>query len=146
MTDDNQNSSLDPAVEGSAIEGATPESEPGTEAQAGISPQAGSSDSGSEEPAPSESETDASTTPGRPERKTRQGVVIRDKMQKTVVVRVDRNLRHALYGRTVSHSKHYKAHDENNDCHIGDRVEIHETRPLSKEKRWRVARILEKAR
>ena len=84
--------------------------------------------------------------PGRAERKVRQGIVISNKMQKTVVVRVDRSVRHPLYGRTVKRSRHFKAHDEHNECGIGDRVELHETRPLSKEKRWRVARIVERAR
>ena len=88
---------------------------------------------------------DVSTT-GRPERKVRLGVVISNKMQKTVVVRVDRSIRHPLYGRTVSRSRHFKAHDELNECGIGDRVEISETRPLSREKRWRVARIVERAK
>ncbi|MDQ2733157.1 MAG: 30S ribosomal protein S17 [Armatimonadota bacterium] len=67
-------------------------------------------------------------------------------MQKTVVIRVDRSIRHPLYGRTVSRSRHFKAHDEHNECGVGDRVEIRETRPLSKEKRWRVARIIERAK
>ena len=82
----------------------------------------------------------------RPERKVRQGIVISDKMEKTVVVRVERNVRHPLYGRTVRRARHFKAHDEQNECGVGDRVEIQETRPLSKEKRWRVARIVERAK
>jgi len=83
---------------------------------------------------------------GRPERKLRLGLVVSNKMQKTVVVRVERSVRHPLYGRTVKTATTFKAHDEHNECGVGDRVEIRETRPLSKEKRWRVARIVEKAR
>ena len=82
----------------------------------------------------------------RGDRKIRQGVVVSSKMQKTVVVQVVRKIRHPLYGRTVNRARKFKAHDEHNACGVGDRVEIWETRPLSKEKRWRVARILEKAR
>ena len=89
---------------------------------------------------------EAPAASGRPERKSRQGIVTSSSMQKTVVVRVDRKVRHAMYGRTVSRSSKFKAHDEHNECGIGDRVEIRETRPLSKEKRWRVARILERAK
>jgi small subunit ribosomal protein S17 len=84
--------------------------------------------------------------PTRGERKVRQGVVASNKMQKTVVVRVDRSVRHPLYGRIVRSSRTFKAHDEHNECNVGDRVEIRETRPLSKEKRWRVSRIIERAR
>ncbi len=94
----------------------------------------------------SPSETEVAATDGRAERKSRQGIVISSKMQKTVVIRVDRSIRHPLYGRTVSRSRHFKAHDEHNECGVGDRVEIRETRPLSKEKRWRVARIIERAK
>ncbi len=90
--------------------------------------------------------TAEASEPGRPERKVRNGIIISNKMQKTVVVRVDRSVRHPLYGRTVTRSRHFKAHDEHNECGIGDRVEIRETRPLSKEKRWRVARIVERAK
>jgi small subunit ribosomal protein S17 len=67
-------------------------------------------------------------------------------MEKTVVVEVTNLVRHPLYGRIIRHTKKYKAHDENNDCRIGDTVEIMETRPLSKEKNWRVVRILERAK
>jgi len=66
-------------------------------------------------------------------------------MDKTVVVRVETRVRHPLYGRIIKQSKKYKAHDENNESHIGDKVKIMETRPLSKEKRWRVVEIMEKA-
>lgn len=81
---------------------------------------------------------------GRP--KTRIGVVTSDKMQKTVVVQVERRVRHPLYGKYVLRRENYKAHDEENACRIGDRVRIVETRPLSRDKRWRVAEITEKGR
>ena len=79
-------------------------------------------------------------------RKTRVGTVVSDKMQKTVVVEVERTGRHPLYGKVVRHSRRFKAHDEAGDTHIGDKVLIAETRPLSKDKRWRVAQVLERAR
>jgi len=82
----------------------------------------------------------------RKSRKTRVGVVVSNKMDKTVVVAVHRDVRHPLYGKTVQNTVKFKAHDENNECQIGDRVRIMETRPLSKEKRWRVTEIIEKAR
>ncbi|MZP30262.1 30S ribosomal protein S17 [Heliobacterium undosum] len=81
----------------------------------------------------------------RAERKTRIGKVTSNKMEKTVVVAVESRIQHPLYGRTVKQTKKFKAHDEENACQIGDVVEIMETRPLSKEKRWRVTRIVEKA-
>ncbi|MEK6606673.1 MAG: 30S ribosomal protein S17 [Myxococcota bacterium] len=74
------------------------------------------------------------------------GVVISDKMQKTVVVRVTRRVAHAKYGKFVVLREKYKAHDEDGEFHIGDRVEIAESRPLSREKRWRVTRLVAKAR
>jgi small subunit ribosomal protein S17 len=76
------------------------------------------------------------------ERKTREGVVVSDAMQKTRVVKVDRVYRHPRYERVVRMSRKVKAHDENNEAHVGDRVLIEETRPLSKDKRWRIRRIL----
>jgi small subunit ribosomal protein S17 len=79
------------------------------------------------------------------ERKTREGVVVSDAMQKTRVVKVDRVYRHPRYQRVVRVSKKLKAHDEGNESHVGDRVLIEETRPLSKEKRWRIRRILTRA-
>jgi small subunit ribosomal protein S17 len=79
------------------------------------------------------------------ERKTREGVVVSDAMQKTRVVKVDRVYRHPRYERVVRVSKKLKAHDEGNESHVGDRVLIEETRPLSKEKRWRIRRILTRA-
>jgi small subunit ribosomal protein S17 len=77
--------------------------------------------------------------------KSRIGVVTSNKMTKTVVVVVERRMKHGQYGKYLTVKKKYKAHDETNACQIGDRVRISETRPMSKEKRWRVAEILEKA-
>lgn len=81
----------------------------------------------------------------RSQRKTREGVVVSDKMDKTCVVAVERIVRHPLYGRTMRRTDKLKAHDEENQCRVGDRVRLMETRPLSKEKRWRVVEILHKA-
>jgi small subunit ribosomal protein S17 len=78
-------------------------------------------------------------------RKTQTGIVISDKMDKTVVVRVDRLVRHPVYRKYVRRRANYIAHDENNACRLGDRVVLRETRPLSKTKRWRVSQIVEKA-
>ena len=80
---------------------------------------------------------------GRP--KTRIGVVLSNKMTKTVVVQVERRMKHGQYGKYLTEKKKYKAHDEKQECNPGDKVRIAETRPMSKEKRWRVAEILEKA-
>lgn len=85
------------------------------------------------------------TAAQRNSRKTRQGRVLSNKMEKTVVVGVRRQVQHPLYRKTVVRSERFKAHDELN-CDIGDLVEIAETRPISKEKRWRVARIIEKVK
>lgn len=79
-------------------------------------------------------------------RKTRVGVVVSDKMDKTCVVEVERLVQHPLYGKTMRRTVRLKAHDEENACKVGDRVRLMETRPLSKEKRWRVVEILEKAK
>lgn len=79
------------------------------------------------------------------QRKTRQGIVVSNKMDKTVVVRVERLTRHSQYNRVIKRAKKFKAHDELNQCAIGDVVEIMETRPLSKDKRWRVTEIVKKA-
>ena len=81
----------------------------------------------------------------RGERKMREGIVVSDKMDKTCVVAVETFVRHPLYGRTMRRTVRLKAHDENNECRVGDRVRVMETRPLSKEKRWRVVEIMEKA-
>ena len=83
---------------------------------------------------------------GRGIRKTRVGRVVSDKMQKTVIVEVSRRGRHPVYKKIVQHSVRYKAHDERGEAHAGDTVLIAETRPLSKDKRWRVVRVVEKAR
>jgi small subunit ribosomal protein S17 len=79
-------------------------------------------------------------------RKTRVGKVMSDKMQKTIIVAVEQTIRHPLYKKTIKRTYKLKAHDENNDCGIGDRVKVMETRPLSKDKRWRLVEILEKAK
>ena len=79
-------------------------------------------------------------------RKERVGVVVSDKMQKTVVVALERRFPHPLYGKMVTRSKRVKAHDEENSAKVGDRVRIMETRPLSKDKRWRLVEIVDRAR
>ena len=79
-------------------------------------------------------------------RKQRTGVVVSDKMDKTIVVAIKTKVKHPLYGKTVNRSTRLKAHDEKNECGIGDTVRIMETRPLSKEKRWRLVEIIEKAK
>ncbi len=79
-------------------------------------------------------------------RKTRVGVVTSDKMDKTVVVTVRDRVQHPLYKKIVNRTVKYKAHDENNECRVGDRVLLMETRPISKDKRWRVVEIIEKAK
>ena len=79
-------------------------------------------------------------------RKTRVGLVVSDKMDKTVVVAIVDNVKHPLYKKIVKRTVRLKAHDENNECRVGDRVEVMETRPLSKDKRWRVVEIIEKAK
>ena len=79
-------------------------------------------------------------------RKTEIGNVVSDKMDKTIVVAVEDIVKHSLYGKIVKKTKRLKAHDENNECRVGDRVEIMETRPLSKAKRWRLTRIIEEAK
>ena len=78
-------------------------------------------------------------------RKVREGIVVSNKMEKTVVVKIERQVPHALYGKIVLRTNKFKAHDEQ-ACDVGDRVEIMETRPLSREKRWRVVRIIEKVK
>ena len=82
----------------------------------------------------------------RGRRKVRVGVVVSDGMDKTVVVRIDRQVRHPLYGKTVRRSSKLAAHDEQNDAHVGDTVRITETRPVSKTKRWRVVEVVERAK
>jgi len=82
----------------------------------------------------------------RNRRKTKVGVVVSDKMDKTVVVSIEDFVRHSLYGKAVKRTKRIKAHDENNECQVGDKIRIMETRPLSKDKRWRLVNIVEKAK
>jgi small subunit ribosomal protein S17 len=94
----------------------------------------------------SENTTEAVSEAGRTARKVREGLVVSDKMDKTVVVSVEDRVKHALYGKVLRRTSKLKAHDEQNDCGIGDRVLIMETRPLSATKRWRVVQILEKAK
>ncbi len=79
-------------------------------------------------------------------RKTRIGKVTSDKMDKTIVVAIENHVKHPLYGKIVKRTYKLKAHDENNECRIGDTVKVMETRPLSKEKRWRLVEITEKAK
>ena len=84
-------------------------------------------------------------TTERGRRKVRTGVVVSDGMDKTVMVRIDRQVRHALYDKTVRRSSKLAAHDETNDAHVGDTVRVVETKPISKSKRWRVVEIVERA-
>ena len=79
-------------------------------------------------------------------RKTRVGRVVSNKMDKTIVVAIEDNVMHPLYGKVVKRTVKFKVHDENNECSIGDKVSIMETRPLSKDKRWRLVEIIEKAK
>ncbi len=82
----------------------------------------------------------------RNERKVRAGIVVSDKMDKTIVVKIEELEQHKLYKKSVKKTVKFKAHDENNEAHVGDKVSIMETRPLSKEKHWRLVKILEKAK
>ena len=91
-------------------------------------------------------ETAAPETPGRSARKVREGNVVSDKMDKTVVVAVIERIRHPKYGKFMMRTKKLYAHDEANDAHVGDKVRVMETRPLSKNKRWRVVEVLERAK
>jgi small subunit ribosomal protein S17 len=90
--------------------------------------------------------SDNGTAVTRNTRKVREGLVVSDKMDKTVVVEVEDRVKHALYGKVMRRTSRLKAHDENNDCGIGDRVQLMETRPLSATKRWRVVSIVERAK
>ena len=90
--------------------------------------------------------SDDSTTSVRANRKVREGLVVSDKMDKTVVVEVEDRVKHALYGKVLRRTRKLKVHDEQNACGVGDRVLLMETRPLSATKRWRVVEILEKAK
>ena len=97
------------------------------------------------ETTPAETAADE-TADARGYRKTREGLVVSDHMDKTVVVAVEDRVKHPKYGKVLRRTKKYKAHDEQNECGVGDRVLLMETRPLSATKRWRVAEILEKAK
>ena len=90
--------------------------------------------------------SDTQTNTDRARRKTRTGVVVSDGMDKTVLVRIDRQVRHGLYDKTVRRSSELAAHDEGNEAHVGDTVRVVETRPISKSKRWRVVEIVERAK
>ena len=79
-------------------------------------------------------------------RKTREGIVVSDKMDKTIVVEIKTRVRHPLYGKIMNQTTKFKVHDENNECGIGDTVRVMETRPLSHDKRWRLIEIIEKAK
>ena len=88
----------------------------------------------------------AATVEERSLRKTRTGKVVSDKMDKTIVVAVEDHVKHPLYNKIVKRTYKLKAHDENNECKVGDTVKVMETRPLSKDKRWRLVEIMEKAK
>ena len=90
--------------------------------------------------------TETSQDDTRNQRKVREGLVVSDKMDKTIVVTVEDRVKHALYGKVMRKTSRLKAHDEQNECGIGDRVLIMETRPLSATKRWRLVEVLEKAK
>ena len=92
------------------------------------------------------SEKNVTETNERGFRKTREGLVVSDKMDKTVVVAVEDRVKHALYGKVIRRTNKLKAHDEQNQCGVGDRVLIMETRPLSASKRWRIIEVLERAK
>ncbi len=91
-------------------------------------------------------ENPGAATVVRGRRKTRVGRVVSDKMTNTVVVAIETRVRHTLYGKIMRRTTKFKAHDPNDECGVGDRVEIMETRPISREKRWRVVRVVEKAK
>lgn len=82
----------------------------------------------------------------RNNRKVREGIVVSDKMDKSIVIKVERKMKHPIYGKFLKRSTKFMAHDEKNECHIGDRVRIMETRPLSKNKCWRLVEIIERAK
>jgi small subunit ribosomal protein S17 len=90
--------------------------------------------------------SDNAATAPRTQRKVREGLVVSDKMDKTVIVEVEDRVKHALYGKVLRRTRKLQAHDEQNACGVGDRVSLMETRPLSRTKRWRVVEILEKAK
>lgn len=88
----------------------------------------------------------AETASARRPRKEKQGIVVSNKMQKTIIIKVERRLKHPIYGKFIKKSTKFAVHDETNDARVGDRVRIAETRPLSKTKRWRLVEILERAK
>ena len=92
------------------------------------------------------SETKSAETPRVGARKVREGIVVSDKMDKTVVVAIEQRVKHPLYGKVMTKSSRLKAHDEENSAGIGDRVRVMETRPLSAQKRWRLVEIIERAK
>jgi small subunit ribosomal protein S17 len=94
---------------------------------------------------PAREAASAEASSDRTRRKVRTGVVVSEKMDKTVLVRIDRKVRHPLYKKTLARSNKLAAHDENNDARVGDTVRVMETRPLSKTKRWRIVEIVERA-
>jgi len=94
----------------------------------------------------SDEQNTTTQTEERGRRKVRTGVVVSDAMDKTVLVRIDRQVRHGLYQKTVRRSSKLAAHDETNDAHVGDTVRVMETRPISRSKRWRVVEIVERAK
>jgi len=91
-------------------------------------------------------ETTTTTIEKRNLRKERVGVIVSDKMDKSIVVAVERKVKHPMYGKFVKKTSKFVAHDEKNECHVGDTVKIEETRPLSKTKNWRLVEILERAK
>lgn len=91
------------------------------------------------------SEKNIATNISKASKRVLQGVVVSDKMQKTIVVKVDRRVKHGMYPKIVTRSEKYKAHDEKREAKVGDRVEIVESKPISKEKRWALRRVLDKA-
>ena len=119
-----------------------------TEVEAPEVADATTSDTAASTPAPAKSAvaTAKVATETRKNRKTREGMVVSDKMDKTAVVAVIERVRHAKYGKFMMRTKRLYAHDETNDAHTGDRVRVMETRPLSKNKRWRVVEVLERAK
>jgi len=126
-------------VENQEVSGETPET-----TQATTSPAAATTESHAK--ASVEPQTGAVAADGRAVRKERSGRVVSNKMQKTIIVAVERKVKHPIYGKFVKKTTKFAAHDENQDAGIGDRVRIMETRPLSKTKRWRLVEVIERAK
>ena len=109
-------------------------------------PEAATPEPATREPAtPAKASASSEASSDRTRRKVRTGVVVSEKMDKTVLVRIDRKVRHPLYKKTLARSNKLAAHDENNDARVGDTVRVMETRPISKTKRWRIVEIVERA-